>query len=103
MPKKLTLVRFVVHCAIGRRRLQAVGVALIANFPKTFSVVVSRIGIPLKHAENVRPALINGVGHRACIAPNGRATKIGMKIKRNNTETNLLGVNTIQDSWLEKR
>ena len=63
MSKKLTSVRFVVHCVSGRRRLQVVGVALIVKFPKTFSAVVSRIGIPLKHKENAQPALINGVGH----------------------------------------
>ena len=63
MSKKLTSVRLVVHCAIGRRRLQVVGVALIVKFPKTFSVVVSRIGTPLKHKEDVQLAIINGVGH----------------------------------------
>ena len=62
--KKPILNGFDVRYAVGNQTLQAVGVALIANFPKTFSVVVSQIGTPLKPAGNARPALISGVGHR---------------------------------------
>ena len=73
------LKRFAVRCANGRRTLQAVGAAPMQTRPNIFTAAVSRIGIPLKHAENVRPARISGVGRRVCAALNGRVTKIGMR------------------------
>lgn len=70
---------FVVHCVNGNQPLRAVGCALIATRPNTFSAVVGRVGILLKLAAFVRLALIVGVGHRVCVATVGRNTTIGMK------------------------
>jgi hypothetical protein len=44
-------------------------------------VAVIRVGILLKHAENVRLALINGVGHPVYRAAAGQNTMIGMSAK----------------------
>ena len=76
--RKPFLSGFAVRCAIGRQTLRAVGVAPTRTRPNIFTAAVIRIGTPLKRAENARPALIFGVGHRVCAALNGRATKIGM-------------------------
>lgn len=69
---------FAVRGAIGRLQRRAAGGAPMQESPNIFTAVVIRVGTPLKHAENVRPARINGFGHRASNVPNGRATKIGM-------------------------
>ena len=55
---------FAVPFANGSRQNRAVGFALTATRPNIFTAVAALIGTLLKHAENVRRALINGVGHR---------------------------------------
>lgn len=76
---KPILAAYVVRIANGSRRLRAAGFAAIAVFPNIFMPLAEHFGTHLTHAENVRAAIINGVGHRACHAANGLCTKIGMR------------------------
>lgn len=67
-----------VRCAVGNRRRRAAGAVPIATRPNIFTADVIKPGILLKHAENVRTARINGVGHRAWAVTAGQNIKIGM-------------------------
>ncbi len=71
---------FVARYVIGDRPNRAFGVARMQMHRNIFMTAVLRIGTRLKHTENVRPALINGVSPRACVAGNGRFIMIGIKV-----------------------
>lgn len=75
---------FAVRSANGRPPNRAFGFAPTRTRPNIFTAVAARCGILSKHAENVRFAVINGVGHRVCDAADGRATKIGINKKSGN-------------------
>lgn len=70
---------FAVRIANGNRILRAVGFAPMRTRRNFFTTVAERCGTLLKHAENVRAVITNGVGLRVSDAPPGRGTKIGMK------------------------
>ena len=70
---------FAVRCVSGSQILRAVGFAQTVIFPNISMAAASRVGILLKHADFVRAAVIDGVGHRVCAAAVGRVTMIGMK------------------------
>lgn len=64
--------------ANGSQTHRANGIAAIAIIPSSSLIVAEHTGTLLKHAVYAPDACINGVGHHAFTAANGRRMKIGM-------------------------
>ena len=80
---------FAVRIASGSRPNQAAGFVPTAITRNIFTAAAERPGILLKPAAFVPVAITAGFGLRACAAPNGRGTKIGMKKRLTENAVNL--------------
>lgn len=76
---KIILNEFVALCANGSRAFQTAGCALMAGIPNISTELVTRVGIRLRRAEDVRDAIINGVGPRVFVVTAFLFTKIGIR------------------------
>lgn len=72
-------VEFDVRSANGIRRKRAVGIVHLRVRRNFISAVAEQSGTLSTRAENVRVAIINGVGRPVCLVKKIRSTKNGMK------------------------
>lgn len=78
---RMNTAEFAVRFAVGSRKKRVVGIVRRLAHRSFISVVAARFGTHSTRAENVRDAIINGVGRPVCLVIEIRFTKIGIPMK----------------------